>query len=51
MTLNLYKSKNYIILLTFIFLSILIIPEYKENGIVCFYEKGTEPNYIDKYSN
>lgn len=34
MTLNLYKSKNYIILLTFIFLSILIIPEYKENGIV-----------------
>lgn len=25
--------------------------EYKENGIVCFYEKGTEPNYIDKYSN
>lgn len=25
--------------------------EYKKNGIVCFYEKGTEPNYIDKYSN
>lgn len=22
--------------------------KYKDNGIVCFYEKGTEPNYIEK---
>ena len=25
--------------------------EYKDNGIVCFYEKGTEPNYIEKFAN